>query len=759
MALPLSPISGARACAVTLGISGIVAQTILLREILAQFAGNELYIGLIIGIWIAAEALGALLAGYSAAIRRSPVNAFLNLTFLFSLTFPVTLFLARSCKTLAGLPVDQASTLLQVITLTALLLFPPAVLHGAQFVAATALFAAYTQDQQAAAGRVYAFDTLGTIAGGVLVSFVLLPLFTVFQSSSLLLLGAGAVAFWLRQTTPATGRHGSIWLPRTLLFLGLLLLAGSESLEKYSHQLQWQGQELLFSSNSPYQNIAVLRNQEQYTLYTDGRPLFTFPDADIEGVELFVHLPLLSHPDPQKVLLLGGGAGGLLTEILTHRSIRQVDYLELDPAILESVRQFADAASRQALADPRVMIHYRDGREFVQNCANRYDVILIGMPLPENLQENRYFSVEFFQRLATLLADKGLVATVAPGSTVYYGPQQKRITESLQATFRGVFAHTLVIPGERNLFMAANGLNLEKLSPEELSGRLAARGVQPRLITAEHLAWLFDPTQLAWFRAAISANGVVNSDLEPYLLAQQIVQTTVTYNPELKPFLEMVNRVSVSAVLLCAALLTAAMAALSRYRPETALPYLITTTGFSAMILELVLMLLFQLAHGAMIRMVGLLIALFMAGLWCGSMLSATRRAAGQDRCWLVAGEAGFMLLSGALVLFLMRYGVTTLLSPSAAYALIIPLLVLCGLLAGLQFPPAVRLCGAESQSRAAARIYAFDLLGGCLGGCLGGLLLLPVLGFSGTLLLVLLLKSGSFLVLQISQTGGKIIK
>ena len=218
-------------------------------------------------------------------------------------------------------------------------------------------------------------------------------------------------------------------------------------------------------------------------------------------------------------------------------------------------------------------------------------------------------------------------------------------------------------------------------------------------------------------------------------------------------------------------LLAAVVAAVCRHRPGAALSYLITTTGFAAMILELALMLLFQLVHGAMIQTIGLLIALFMAGLWCGSMLTSARRPAQHDFRWLAGGEAGFILLCGALLLLFSVSGFTMSLSAIAAYSLILPLLLLCGFLTGLQFPPAVRLCCGESasgeewinisgvNSRGAARIYAFDLLGGCLGGISGGLLLLPVFGFRATLLLLLLLKIGSFIALHISAIGGKIKK
>lgn len=755
-----SPLGAARACAVTVGVSGIVAQTLLLRELLAQFAGNELYVGLIIGIWIAAEAGGALLAGRCTVIGRSPQALFLKLTLGFSLAFPLSILLTRSCKALAALPIDQAATLHQVVVTALVLLLPPAMLHGAQFVAATALFAAV--DPAAAAGRVYALDTLGTIVGGMLVSFVLLPLLNPFQSGALLLLaGAGTALALRRVTASAAWRGGSSGITLCLLLLAPLLLAAGGELERFSLALQWQGRELLTSSNSPYQNIAVIRDQGQQTLYSDGRPLFSFPVADIEAVELLVHLPLLAHPEPRRVLLLGGGAGGLLAEILKYGSIQRVDYLEPDPALTAAVASFADAASRQALTDPRVRILHRDSREFVRRCSDRYDVILIGAPLPENLQANRYFTVEFYRRLATLLTARGVVAVLAPGSTAYYGPELQQLTASLLATFRAGFPYTLTIPGERNLFLASAGPELAAVTADSLAGRLAASGVQPLLLSREHLRWLFDPGQLAWFHGAIGSGGVVNRDLEPYLLARQISRTTATYTPALKPWLDSVDRLSTSAVLAVTLLLAAVCAVRCRYRPQAALPYLIATSGCSAMLLELVLMLLFQLVHGALVRTVGLLIALFMAGLWCGSMLTTRERAPRDDHIWLVCGEVGFMLLCATLALLFSVNGFTTALSPAAAYLLILPLLLLCGLLTGLQFPPAVRQLGREStggvNSRAAAIIYACDLAGGCLGGILGGLLFLPLLGFRTTLLFLLLLKAGSFIALQISGAGGRI--
>src|SRR5512137_3025263 len=96
------------AAILSIGGSGVIAQTALLRELLFQFAGSELYLGLIIGNWIAAEALGAFIAG---RVRTDPVRTlsrYIRLTILFSLLFPAMIFLARTWRTAASLPVHEA---------------------------------------------------------------------------------------------------------------------------------------------------------------------------------------------------------------------------------------------------------------------------------------------------------------------------------------------------------------------------------------------------------------------------------------------------------------------------------------------------------------------------------------------------------------------------------------------------------------------------------------------------------------------------
>jgi spermidine synthase len=85
---------------------------------------------------------------------------------------------------------------------------------------------------------------------------------------------------------------------------------------------------------------------------------------------------MLSHERPESVLILSGGAGGMIHEVLKY-PVKQVHYVELDPLLLTLIHQFPTPLTRSELSDPRVVIHYTDGRVFLKRTAERFDVVFV----------------------------------------------------------------------------------------------------------------------------------------------------------------------------------------------------------------------------------------------------------------------------------------------------------------------------------------------------------------------------------------------
>ena len=378
------------------------------------------------------------------------------------------------------------------------------------------------------------------------------------------------------------------------------------------------------------------------------------------------------------------------------------------------------------------------------------------MPLPLSLQANRYFSREFFSLVRERLRPDGLLAFAAPGSTAYYSPELREITGTLTATAAVVFPRVQVIPGESNLFLAFAGSGPERLDAPLLAQRLQARGIHASLITPEHLSWRLDRSQAEWFAGSMAgADGRPNLDFTPRLLTASLAQSTALLNPWLKPLLTAIGSIG-SAVLAGVALAACALFGLIGLgRRSVAIPVLIASSGMTAMLLELVLVLIFQVGCGVMFQTIALLISLFMGGLCCGSLVSSGRPTA--DYRSLLAGEAGLLLL--ALALFCLMGGErVSPASPLLVAGWSMVLLFAAGFFTGIEYPPAVRLVQKEvgGETAGVGRVYAADLLGGWFGGLFGGMVL-PFLGFGGSCALLVSLKLSGLLLLQMQRKRGRI--
>ena len=143
------------------------------------------------------------------------------------------------------------------------------------------------------------------------------------------------------------------------------------------------------------------------------------------------------HPNPRHVLLIGGGAEGLIGEILKH-PIETLDYVELDPKLLILLDPYLSSEAKQALNDPRVSTFYADGRYYVKQTDRFYDIVILNLPDPTNAMLNRFYTLEFFQELRRILNPRGIVITEL-SSSLHLQEKAVNYAGSLYKTLR----HTL----------------------------------------------------------------------------------------------------------------------------------------------------------------------------------------------------------------------------------------------------------------------------------------------------------------------------
>lgn len=168
--------------------------------------------------------------------------------------------------------------------------------------------------------------------------------------------------------------------------------------------------DILFSAQSEYQQVRVLQTDAFGRLLTlDGLVMLTDRDE-------FVYHEMIAHPAlclldaPKRVLVVGGGDGGTVREVLRHQSIEHVDLVEIDQMVIDVSRQFFPQIS-SALEDPRLHIHVEDGAAFVGRARDRYyDLVIVDSTDPVGFAE-ALFGEDFYRDCHRILSEQGILVS------------------------------------------------------------------------------------------------------------------------------------------------------------------------------------------------------------------------------------------------------------------------------------------------------------------------------------------------------------
>ena len=166
---------------------------------------------------------------------------------------------------------------------------------------------------------------------------------------------------------------------------------------------------MLWSEKSDFQNIAVFETERLgRMLVLDGIIMLTEFD-EFAYHEMIAHVPLLTHPDPKSVLVIGGGDGGTVREIVKHPGVEHVHLCEIDRRVVEVSREFLPRLS-EGLDDPRVGCFFEDGAALAAERKNSYDVIIVDSSDPIGPAEV-LFKEKFYRDMHDALRDGGIVVT------------------------------------------------------------------------------------------------------------------------------------------------------------------------------------------------------------------------------------------------------------------------------------------------------------------------------------------------------------
>jgi spermidine synthase len=726
------------------GLSGLTAQVLLLRELLVGFYGNELTLGLILANWVILEALGVFSFGKIIERLKHKTNVLVLLEIIFSLLLPLSIFSSRTFKAFLGIPFAQGLGLWEVFFVSFLVILPLSFCHGALFSVAAKLYSLNARGKPGRLlGKVYAFVTLGTLIGGIALTYLFIPNLNSFQTVFFIsLLNLGVTALLLKYEPASKVKY--INLAVIVAISTLFLWVKPDSLHRISVAKQWGEGVVLDYSNSLYGNIVVAKKAQQQTVFYNGSPVITTPYPDITFIDEFGHLPLLLHPKPEDILIIGCGAGGLINEILKHPVIR-VDYAELDPLIIAKLKEYPSRLTDHELNNSLVKVINLDGRFFLTRTPNRYDIILIGLSNPSDLATNRLFTQEFFSLAKARLKPGGIISLWLPGSLTYLSSELRDLNVCVLNGLKGVYKNTRLIPGDYNIILASDGVL--DLASGVIAQKIKELNIKTNVLNPAYLDYRLSINWQDWFvRSSSGATSKINHDLMPIAVFQMLIFWNKQFCIQTASFLQALQRLNPGIIFVFILILTLVLLKLSYGKPNLKVAYAIGTTGFFGMLINLVLILSFQVFHGYLYHIIGLLIAIFMSGAALGSLLMGNYIGRVKNGLKLFIG----LEIAVALFTLILALIISGLCGRTQSYIIFLALFFISGMLLGLEFPLAsqIHLGNKDEVGRIAGVLYAADLLGGWFAGISTGIIFLPILGLFNTCMVAVLLKLSSAVVL-----------
>lgn len=710
------------------GVLGLVAQTLLLREDLALYGGNEVALGAFLGLWLLGVAAGAAASarlGGRAENLVGPLLASQAILLLFST------LLVRYSRGVSGALPFEPFPLSQLLFWTVPAAIPSSFVAGFLF----PILAALARKRGGGVTVLYISEALGSFFGGACATGLLL----IGTLPGTIIIGCGAVGAF----GAAILAHRFFRAAFALLGLALLSLSThlGPPLDAFLNSQRLStilpGAELLAQVDSPSGSLTLAMLRGQSAVLVDGNIIAAFPD--VERVQRAAGVMGAISGGPRKILAVGGQAIDLLQGLQDFEAVEKIVWVAPDPVfkdfVLSHVPGLSTDSRLEALAGDPVRI-----RETLRR-KGPFDGIWLLVDTPLRRADERFLTVETLGVLSEMLTPGGVMAVPATSAENFVGPRLRLSVGTAVAGMKAVFPAVRLTPGEDGLVLGAREEGL--LSLDSAALRAAYASMRPRVdrIPAEGFSTLVDPARLknadALVASLLSDVTVRPSTLDrPLALLNNLIVRAEQENPDLARLIEALR--DGTALFLAPLLVLGAFALFGVVaakneadRQKSAAMITLGLGGGLGMALDLILLHLYQGLFGTLYLEAGWLFGLWMIGLASGGLGVGRLRHGAVPRLF---GLISLLLISsGAALLAVLGGGaMPNRIIGSAAF-------VLGGGLTGALVPVAESMLSSVGITGlgAGSAIELADHLGGAVCGLLFGIAGIPILGLAGSSWLV----------------------
>ena len=255
----------------------------------------------------------------------------------------------------------------------------------------------------------------------------------------------------------------------------LVFVEDSDPFDLFTYRLS----KVIFQGRTAFQNV-LIADTFNYgrALMLDGA-IQSAQDDEAIYHELLVQPAMLRHPDPRDVLIIGGGEGATLREVLVHRSVKSATMVDLDREVVELCREHLPSWHRGAFDDPRVRLVFDDGRRFVAETDGLYDVVIIDVvDMLDNGPAQSLYTRQFYELLHRRLRPGGLVVVQGLEFSFLDHKAHAALARTLRSVFSEVHSYRVQVPS----FLSSRGFlfSSEWLSPAEWPAREIDRAIETK---------------------------------------------------------------------------------------------------------------------------------------------------------------------------------------------------------------------------------------------------------------------------------------
>jgi len=237
--------------------------------------------------------------------------------------------------------------------------------------------------------------------------------------------------------------------------------------------------ETLYRCRTRFQDLEIVSTPELGRVLLLDRITQVAEKGEFQYHEPMVHPALACHPAPSRVMVIGGGDGCTLREVLKYHTVDAIDFVDLDGEVVDCARKYLSDLNENAFDAPRVHLHITDGREFVKETASTYDIIIMDMTDP--FGPSRYlYTREFFRHVKDAFKDEHGIFVMHSESPI----SRPDAFACIQKTLCSVFHHVQPLYTYIQMYgvlwsvsLASDSTAIRSVNARQIDSRMVERGV------------------------------------------------------------------------------------------------------------------------------------------------------------------------------------------------------------------------------------------------------------------------------------------